>query len=79
MYKKSDADDWTKVDDKALRKKLQNRLAKRKSSKSDLCAEHCVELKDSHQEREGEKLREQTSLYYLARRGMDLKPRTQKS
>ncbi len=32
LYKKSDADDWTKVDDKALRKKLQNRLAKRKSS-----------------------------------------------
>ncbi len=34
QYKKSDADDWTKVEDKALRKKLQNRLAKRKSSKS---------------------------------------------
>ncbi|KAK4692853.1 hypothetical protein P7C71_g4434, partial [Lecanoromycetidae sp. Uapishka_2] len=30
-YKKSEADDWTKVEDKALRKKLQNRLAKRKS------------------------------------------------
>ncbi len=30
-YKKSDVDDWTKVEDKALRKKLQNRLAKRKS------------------------------------------------
>ncbi|KAL2049710.1 hypothetical protein ABVK25_010051 [Lepraria finkii] len=30
-YKKTDADDWTKVEDKALRKKLQNRLAKRKS------------------------------------------------
>lgn len=32
QYKKSDADDWTKVEDKALRKKIQNRLAKRKSS-----------------------------------------------
>ncbi len=30
-FKKNDADDWTKVEDKALRKKLQNRLAKRKS------------------------------------------------
>ncbi|MCJ1273495.1 hypothetical protein MMC21_001287 [Puttea exsequens] len=30
-YKKSDADDWTKVEDKVIRKKLQNRLAKRKS------------------------------------------------
>lgn len=30
-YKKSDVDDWTQVEDKALRKKLQNRLAKRKS------------------------------------------------
>lgn len=33
QYKQSDADDWTKVEDKALRKKIQNRLAKRKSSK----------------------------------------------
>lgn len=32
-FKKNDADDWTKVEDKALRKKLQNRLAKRKSRK----------------------------------------------
>ena len=31
-YKQSDADDWTKVEDKALRKKIQDRLAKRKSS-----------------------------------------------
>ena len=30
-FKKDDADDWTKVEDKVLRKKLQNRLAKRKS------------------------------------------------
>ena len=30
-YKKSDKDDWTKVEDQALRKKIQNRLAKRKS------------------------------------------------
>lgn len=33
QYRKSDADDWTKVVDKAQRKKIQNRLAKRKSSK----------------------------------------------
>ena len=33
-YKKGERDDWTKVDDKALRKKIQNRLAKRKSRKS---------------------------------------------
>lgn len=30
-YSRSEKDDWTKVEDKALRKKLQNRLAKRKS------------------------------------------------
>lgn len=31
-YGKSEKDDWTKVEDKALRKKIQDRLAKRKSS-----------------------------------------------
>lgn len=30
-YCKNERDDWTKVEDKALRKKIQNRLAKRKS------------------------------------------------
>lgn len=30
-YSRSEKDDWTKVEDKALRKKIQNRLAKRKS------------------------------------------------
>ena len=30
-YSQSEKDDWTKVEDKALRKKIQNRLAKRKS------------------------------------------------
>ena len=30
-YKQSEKDDWTKIEDKALRKKIQNRLAKRKS------------------------------------------------
>ena len=31
-YKKDEGDDWTKVEDKILRKKIQNRLAKRKNS-----------------------------------------------
>ena len=30
-YSKSERDDWTKVEDKALRKRIQDRLAKRKS------------------------------------------------
>ena len=30
-YRKSEEDDWTKVEDKALRKRIQDRLAKRKS------------------------------------------------
>ena len=30
-YSQSEKDDWTKIQDKALRKKIQNRLAKRKS------------------------------------------------
>lgn len=33
-YSKSEKDDWTKVEDKAVRKKIQNRLAKRKSRTS---------------------------------------------
>ena len=33
-YKKDEADDWTKVEDKVLRKKIQNRLAKRKNRMS---------------------------------------------
>ena len=33
-YRQSEKDDWTKVEDKALRKKIQNRLAKRKSRMS---------------------------------------------
>ena len=36
-FKKCEKDDWTKVEDKALRKKIQNRLAKRKSRTS-----HCL-------------------------------------
>ena len=31
-YRKGDSEDWTKIQDKALRKKIQDRLAKRKSS-----------------------------------------------
>lgn len=41
-YKKSEADDWTKVEDKALRKKIQNRLAKRKCSEVYLPLRHLV-------------------------------------
>lgn len=37
-YSKSERDDWTKVEDKALRKKIQDRLAKRKSSTLDMIA-----------------------------------------
>ena len=33
-YSRSEKDDWTKIEDKALRKKIQNRLAKRKSRTS---------------------------------------------
>ena len=33
-YRQSEKDDWTKVGDKTLRKKIQNRLAKRKSRMS---------------------------------------------
>ena len=33
-YSQSEEDDWTKVEDKAVRKKIQNRLAKRKSRTS---------------------------------------------
>ena len=33
-YGQSEEDDWTKVEDKAVRKKIQNRLAKRKSRTS---------------------------------------------
>lgn len=30
-YSKSERDDWTKIEDKTLRKRIQDRLAKRKS------------------------------------------------
>ena len=33
-YSQSEKDDWTKIEDKAERKKIQNRLAKRKSRTS---------------------------------------------
>ena len=33
-YSQSEKDDWTKVENKAVRKKIQNRLAKRKSRMS---------------------------------------------
>lgn len=33
-YSQSEKDDWTKVEDKAVRKKIQDRLAKRKSRTS---------------------------------------------
>ena len=33
-YKKGESEDWTKIEDKALRKKIQDRFAKRKSSAS---------------------------------------------
>ena len=41
-YKKGDGEDWTKVEDKALRKKIQNRLAKRKSS---MMSEMCLSMR----------------------------------
>lgn len=34
QFKITDEEDWTGVEDKALRKKIQNRLAKRKSRAS---------------------------------------------
>ena len=37
-YSKSKEDDWTKVEDKTLRKRIQDRLAKRKSR----IFQHCV-------------------------------------
>ena len=40
-YSRSEKDDWTKVEDKAARKKIQNRLAKRKSRMSNHVAS-CV-------------------------------------
>ena len=40
-YSQSHKDDWTKVEDKTIRKKIQNRLAKRKSRMSNYVAS-CV-------------------------------------
>ena len=43
-YSKSEEDDWTKVEDKALRKRIQDRLAKRKSRIFQQCVLICPKL-----------------------------------
>ena len=55
-YSQNENDDWTKVEDKAIRKKIQNRLAKRKSRTSD----HMSSQKSAltlHQERKDQRKR----------------------
>ena len=58
-YSKCEEDDWTKVEDKALRKKIQDRLAKRKSRnfsalRLDLLEADQIARKERSEKRENE-------------------------
>ena len=53
-YSQNENDDWTKVEDKAIRKKIQNRLAKRKSRTS-YHMSHRKSMLTLHQERKDQK------------------------